>query len=156
MNHRERVVAAIHHQPVDRLPIDLGGMRSTGITAVAYHRLKKHLGITAGGTYVFDTGQQLAFVEEPIRQRFGLDVITLDGGLLDGWRDYTLPDGAVAKICASFLTEPDGEGGEYAVDRRGQRPDPRPAPASTLIALPHRRWLRLNRSRTWTILPGPL
>jgi uroporphyrinogen decarboxylase len=127
MNHRERVVAAIHHQPVDRLPIDLGGMRSTGITAVAYHRLKKHLGITEGGTYVFDTGQQLAFVEEPIRQRFGLDVITLDGGLLDGWRDYTLPDGAVAKICASFLTEPDGEGGEYAVDRRGQRTDHRPA-----------------------------
>lgn len=34
MNYRERVVAAFHHQPVDRLPVDLGGMRSTGIMAM--------------------------------------------------------------------------------------------------------------------------
>src|SRR5512138_913680 len=102
MNHRERVVAAIRHQPVDRLPVDLGGMRSTGIMAIAYDRLKKRLGIRERGTLVFDTGQQLAFVEEPVRQRFGCDVVILDGGLLDGWRDYTLPDGTPAKITASF------------------------------------------------------
>lgn len=127
MNHRERVTAAIRHQPVDRLPIDLGGMRSTGIAAVAYRRLKEHLGITSGETLVFDTGQQLAYVEEPVRRRFGLDVVILDGGLLEGWRDYVLPDGAPAKICANFLTEPDGEGGEYAVDWSGQRTAHRPA-----------------------------
>ena len=68
----------------DRLPVDLGGMRSTGIMAIAYDRLKKQLGISEGDLYVFDTGQQLAFVEEPIRQRFGCDVVILDGGLLDG------------------------------------------------------------------------
>ena len=84
MNHRERVVAAIRHQPVDRMPVDLGGMRSTGIMAVTYNRLKKHLGIEEGDIYVFDTGQQLAFVEEPIRQRFGCDVVILDGGLTAG------------------------------------------------------------------------
>lgn len=127
MNSRERVVAAIRHQPVDRLPVDMGGMRSTGIMAVAYDRLKKRLGITEGDLYVFDTGQQLAYVEAPIRQRFGCDVVILDGGLLDGWRDYILPDGTPAKICASFLTEPDGEGGEYAVDDRGNRTGHRPA-----------------------------
>ena len=57
MNHRERVVAAIRHQEADRLPVDLGGMRSTGIMAISYHALKKHLGITEGDTYVFDTMQ---------------------------------------------------------------------------------------------------
>ena len=44
MNSRQRVTAAIRHKPVDRLPIDLGGMRSTGILAVAYHRLTKKPG----------------------------------------------------------------------------------------------------------------
>ncbi len=127
MNHRERIVAAIRHQPVDRLPVDLGGMRSTGIMAIAYNRLKQRLGIAEGDIYVFDTGQQLAFVEDPIRQRFGCDVVILDGGLLDGWRDYTLPDGTPAKITASFRTEPDGEGGEYALDRGGRRTGHRPA-----------------------------
>lgn len=127
MNHRERVVAAFRHQPVDRLPVDLGGMRSTGIMAIAYNRWKKRLGIQEGDIYVFDTGQQLAFVEEPVRQRFGLDVVILDDGLLSGWRDYTLPDGTPSKICANFLTEPDGEGGEFSLDSRGVRTGHRPA-----------------------------
>jgi uroporphyrinogen decarboxylase len=127
MNHRERVIAAIRHQPVDRLPVDLGGMRSTGIMAIAYNRLKQRLNIQEGSIYVFDTGQQLAFVEEPVRQRFGCDVVILDDGMLDGWRDYTLPDGTPAKISASFRTEPDGEGGEYSLDGAGIRYGHRPA-----------------------------
>ena len=127
MNSRERVTAAIHHQPVDRLPVDLGGMRSTGIMAIAYQRLKDHLGIDAGGLYVFDTMQQLAYVEEPIRQRFGCDVVILDTGLLRGWRETTLPDGTPAKITSTFLTEPDGAGGEYALNAAGTRWGHRPA-----------------------------
>jgi uroporphyrinogen decarboxylase len=127
MNHRERVVAAVRRQPVDRLPFDLGGMRSTGIMAIAYNQLKQHLGIREGDLYVFDTGQQLAYVEEPVRQRLGCDVVILDGGLLAGWREYTLPDGAPAKICADFLTAPDGEGGEYALDDQGRPTGHRPA-----------------------------
>jgi len=126
MNHRERLIAAVRRQPVDRLPVDLGGMRSTGIMAVAYARLKKYLGIQSGDTYVFDTGQQLALVEDPVRHKFGLDVVIVDGGFVDGWRDYILPDGTPAKICASFITEPDGEGGEYALDPSGQRVSHRP------------------------------
>lgn len=127
MNHRERVVAAFRHQPVDRLPVDLGGMRSTGIMAVAYNRLKKLLGITGGDLLIYDTGQQLAYVEEPVLQHFGCDVIPLDGGLLNGWRDYTLVDGTPAKIDKTFLTEPDGEGGEYCVSKKGERLSHRPA-----------------------------
>ena len=127
MNHRERVVAAVHHRPVDRLPVDLGGMRSTGIAAVAYHQLKTRLGIQEGETRVFDTGQQLAYVEAPIRARFGLDVVILDLGLLRGWRPYTLPDGSPAQISANFITEPDGQGGAYSLDEDGRRAGHRPA-----------------------------
>ncbi|NLG97804.1 MAG: methyltransferase [Chloroflexi bacterium] len=126
MNHRERVVAAIRHQPVDRMPVDLGGMRSTGIMAIAYHQLKQRLGITEGELRIFDATQQLAYVEAPIRERFGCDVVILDLGLLQGWRDYTLPDGTPAKITAKFQTEPDGEGGEFSLDDQGRRVGHRP------------------------------
>jgi uroporphyrinogen decarboxylase len=127
MNHRERVVAAIRRQPVDRLPVDLGGMRSTGIMAIAYNQLKQRLNISGGDIYVFDTMQQLAYVEEPVRQRFGCDVVILDGGMIEGWRDYRLADGTPAKISANFRSEPDGEGGEYSLDSAGQRAQHRPA-----------------------------
>lgn len=127
MNHRERVTAAIRRQQPDRVPVDLGGMRSTGIMALAYARLKEYLGITEGDIYVYDTGQQLAQVEAPILERFGCDVVPLDAGLLVGWQPYTLPDGTPAKICADFRTEPDGEGGAYALDETGRRVSHRPA-----------------------------
>jgi uroporphyrinogen decarboxylase len=102
-------------------------MRSTGIMATAYAELKQHLGMTEGDLYVFDNLQQLAFVEEPIRKRFGCDVVCLDQGLLAGWRDYTLRDGTPAQIRADFRTEPDGDGGEYGLDAHGRRAWRRPA-----------------------------
>ena len=126
MNHRERVVAAIRHQEPDRLPVDLGGMRSTGIMAISYHALKKHLDINEGDIYVFDTMQQLAYVEAPIRERFGCDVLILDSGMIAGWKPYTLADGTPANISADFNTVPDGEGGEYALDATGRRVQHRP------------------------------
>ncbi|MFC1959524.1 uroporphyrinogen decarboxylase family protein [Chloroflexota bacterium] len=127
MNHRERVMAAIRHEEADRLPLDLGGMRSTGIMALSYADLKKHLGITEGDIYIFDTMQQLAYVEESIRERFGCDVLILDPGMIAGWKPYTMSDGRQAQISADFNTESDGEGGEYSLDETGRRVMHRPA-----------------------------
>ena len=45
MNSRERIRAALEHRPTDVLPIDFGGMRSTGISAIAYNKLLKRLGM---------------------------------------------------------------------------------------------------------------
>ncbi len=45
MTSRERVHAAVTHQEPDRVPIDLGGMRSSGIMAKAYSRLTNYLGL---------------------------------------------------------------------------------------------------------------
>ena len=44
MTSRERVLAAVAHKEPDRVPLDHGSMRSTGIMAIAYNRLKAHLG----------------------------------------------------------------------------------------------------------------
>jgi uroporphyrinogen decarboxylase len=46
---RERVLAAINHKEPDRVAVDFGGHRSSGIMAIAYARLKKYLGITSSG-----------------------------------------------------------------------------------------------------------
>ncbi len=69
MTSRERVRAAVMHQQPDRIPIDFGGMRSTGIMAVAYHRLKEHLGISGGETFVYDVTQNLAQPEPELQSR---------------------------------------------------------------------------------------
>ncbi|MBP1602076.1 MAG: hypothetical protein H6Q06_2227, partial [Acidobacteria bacterium] len=43
MNSRERVLTTLNHREPDRIPIDLSGHRSSGIAAIAYSRLRKHL-----------------------------------------------------------------------------------------------------------------
>ena len=77
MNSRERVLAAINHQESDRIPIDLGATPSSGISAIAYTNLKKHLGMTAGHTRIYDVVQQLAQPEEEILDYFGIDVVDI-------------------------------------------------------------------------------
>ena len=114
MTRRERVLCAISHREPDKVPLDLGAMRSTGITAVAYGNLKRYLGISAGSTDVYDVVQQLAQPEDPILDYFEGDVIDLGRAFLTAdadWKDFTLPDGSAAKIPAYAGFEPDGSGG---------------------------------------------
>jgi len=96
------------------VPIDLGGMRSTGITAMAYGNLKSCLGLTAGSIDVYDVIQQLAQPEDAILDYFEADVVDLGRAFLtadDDWRDFILPDGRAAKIPAYAGFESDGSGG---------------------------------------------
>lgn len=48
-------------------------MRSSGIQAIAYNRLKAHLGMAGGQTMMYDIVQQLAQPEMPVVERFRLD-----------------------------------------------------------------------------------
>ncbi len=105
MTSRERVLTALAHKEPDRVPIDFGGMRSTGIMAIAYNKLKSYLGIATGETRVYDTMQQLALPEPPILERFRVDVIDLNntlGRFPEEWKDWTLPDGSPAKVPIDF------------------------------------------------------
>jgi uroporphyrinogen decarboxylase len=109
-------LTAIAHKEPDRVPIDFGAMRSTGIMAIAYNKLKAHLGITSGETRVYDTMQQLALPEPPILERFHVDAIDLNntlGRFPEEWKDWTLPDGSPGKIPVGF--EPVREGGAWVV-----------------------------------------
>ena len=132
MTSRERVLKAIRHEEPDRLPIDFGGMASTGIMAIAYDRLKKHLGITNGEIRVVDMGQQLAEVEPEILSRFGVDVISSGNSLGEAaelWKPWKLPNGVDCKIPAGFDLRPDEENGGWLILENGM-PMHRMSPSS--------------------------
>ncbi|MBP8934050.1 MAG: methyltransferase [Candidatus Atribacteria bacterium] len=103
MKSRERVLTAINHQEPDRVAVDFGGHRSSGIMAIAYARLKKYLGITGGDIYVYDIPQQLAIIEPEVLDGFQVDVIELGRGFgleKEYWKEWQLPDGTPCKIPA--------------------------------------------------------
>lgn len=100
MTSRERVRMALRHQEPDKVPIDFGGMRSTGISAMAYNKLKEYLGIKGGVTKLYDIQQQLAEPELEIVDMMGGDVVQLHrlepsfGIKIDRWKPGKLPDGS--------------------------------------------------------------
>ena len=112
MTPRERIRRALAHEATDRLPIDLGGHRSSGISAIAYARLKKALGITSGAIYVYDMIQQLAIVEPLVAEALGTDVIELGRAFLrrdEEWRTWVLPDGTPCKIPVYIRVEKEND-----------------------------------------------
>ncbi len=116
MNSRERVLLAINHQEPDRVPIDLGGTRQSGIAAATYHQLKQLLGVRSR-TRVFDIFQMLAEVERPIQERFGADVVGLYrpsvafGIRNENWKPWQLFDGTPVEMPGGFdpVVEDDGD-----------------------------------------------
>lgn len=66
MDSRERVLAALNHKEPDRIPVDFGGHRSSGIAVQAYRKLREYLGLKPSKLYIYDFIQQLAFVEEDV------------------------------------------------------------------------------------------
>jgi uroporphyrinogen decarboxylase len=101
VTHRERVLRAFAHAQSDTVPIDFGGHRSSGIAAIAYARLRDHLGLPNRPIRVYDVIQQLAVVDEDVLARFGADAVEMGRGFATeaaDWRDWVLPDGTPCQI----------------------------------------------------------
>jgi uroporphyrinogen decarboxylase len=101
MTPRERVVSALNHKQPDRVPIDFSGHRSSGIHAIAYARLREHLGLPKRPVRVYDIIQQMAVVDEDILDLFGVDTIELGRAFAiedRWWRDWVLPDGTPCQV----------------------------------------------------------
>ncbi|MBN2376279.1 MAG: hypothetical protein JXD22_07755 [Sedimentisphaerales bacterium] len=105
MNSRERIIAAIEHREPDKVPVDMGATPSSGISAIAYTNLKKHLGMNFGHTRIYDVVQQLAQPEEKILEHFGIDVVDI-GRMFnerdDHWYDIQMADGQQAQYPTWF------------------------------------------------------
>ena len=112
MTSRERVLATLNHTEPDRIPIDLGAHRSSGIAAIAYHHLRKHLGLPEKPIRVYDMVQQLAIVDEDVLDLFGVDCIEMGRGFLledSDWKPWVLPDGTPCEIPGYIQLELQGE-----------------------------------------------
>ena len=101
MNSRERVLTALRHEQPDRVPLDSGGCSATTISAIAYNRLRNHLGIIGGSTAIYDVIQQLAMPESWYLEMFEVDVIDVTYAYCmdtTDWQDRILRDGSSGKI----------------------------------------------------------
>ena len=103
MNSRERILSAINHIQPDKVPIDLGSSTVTGISAIAYNNLKRHLKIESR-TRVFDVVQQLANVDMEVLDLLGVDALDINRVSTEGndWYDVELSDGSKAQYPSWF------------------------------------------------------
>ena len=116
MTPRNRVLAALHHEQPDRMPVDLSGHRSSGIAAIAYAKLRDYLGLEKRPIRVYDVQQQLAIVDDDVLDRFGVDTIEMGRGFaLDDsdWADWVLPDGTPCQLPA--WVQPEREANRWVI-----------------------------------------
>jgi uroporphyrinogen decarboxylase len=90
MTGRECVLAAVHHQEPERLPVDFGG-RHTTMHARAHQALKRHLGLDDRPEVFRQFWLQTVEVDPRLNLRLGGDVAAFCTGKPDAW-DMRLQD----------------------------------------------------------------
>ena len=116
MKSRERVLASLNHREPDRVPVDLSGHRSSGISSIAYPKLRAALGLEPRTVDVYDPLQQLAICHDDVLDRFGVDTVELGRAFCDEdkwWADWTLPDGTPCRMPVWAL--PEAAGAEWVM-----------------------------------------
>ena len=121
MNSRERVLNSIEHKQPDRIPFDFGGTSVTGISAMAYNKLKRELGVNSP-TRVYDVVQQLAMVDWQVINSFGTDVLDINRIFMEdmGWHTVILGDGSSGEYPDWFNPERSADGGFVVRDHFGK------------------------------------
>ena len=84
-------MSALNHQEPDRVPIDLGSTKNTGMTLPAYEALKKHLGYPQK-TVVMNKALQLAQMDDAVLERLQVDTRGIMLGSPDLQADKDLGD----------------------------------------------------------------
>ena len=126
---RDRIKKVLNHQEADRIPLDLGSMRSSGIAAIAYNNLKNKMGLNNSLPKMYDFIQQLAYPDEEILKIFSIDVIDAGRAFLNSghdWKEWTLNDGSKCLIPKYLNIETDEDETVYLLDinntRLGKKP----------------------------------
>ncbi len=105
---RSHVLYSLQHTQPDRVALDFGGHRSSGIAALAYPKLRRALGLPPKPIRVYDVIQQLAIIDEDVLDLLGVDTIELGRGFaLDeaDWAEWVLPDGTSCQVPAWSVPE---------------------------------------------------
>ena len=124
MTSRERVLSAIAHKQPDRVPVDMGATPSSGISAIAYSNLLKHLGRTELPVQIYDVVQQLAQPDMSIIDQFGIDVLDIGRTFNlqpSDWQETILANGDKALYPAWFNPVFQPNGSYHCYDTDGKR-----------------------------------
>ena len=124
MTSRERILAAINHQQTDRVPVDLSATPSSGISAIAYSNLVKHIGREDLSVQIYDVVQQLAQPDLSILDQFGVDVLDIGrtfNDLPSDWRSVTMANGGAAFYPKWFKPTLMPDGSYQTYDDDGKR-----------------------------------
>lgn len=122
MTSRERVLSAIDHVEPDRVPVDFGSTPSSGISATAYARLAKKMGMASSKVRVYDVVQELAEPENWALDRFGVDAVDLGRTFNTDdakWYDTTLAGDVHAQYPRWFQPERASDGSLVAANPDG-------------------------------------
>jgi uroporphyrinogen-III decarboxylase len=118
LSSRERVVRVLNHQPVDRVPVDLGGGGQSGAQVSVVAKLRRALGLGKPGerVKVIEPYQMLGEVAGDLRQRLGIDVVNLPnprnmfGFANTDWKPWRTFDGTDVLVPGKFNTTPEVNG----------------------------------------------
>jgi len=124
MTSRERILAAINHQQPDRVPVDLSATPSSGISAIAYSNLIKHIGRQELPVQIYDVVQQLAQPDMTILDQFGVDVLDIGRAFNtqpSDWSPIMMANGANAFYPKWFQPTRMDDGSYQTYDCDGKR-----------------------------------
>jgi hypothetical protein len=122
MNSRERFIAALNHQSVDKVCVDFGGTIVTGVSAVAVSRLRQHL--LNDKNYrvkVIEPYLMLGELDDQLIKALEIDIDiekvsppqTLFGFENKDWKPFTLWDGTEVLVSSDFNVTPAPDGGWF-------------------------------------------
>ena len=124
MKSRERVIAAINHKQPDKVPVDMSATPSSGISAIAYSNLLRHIGRSDLPVLIYDVVQQLAQPDQIILNRFGVDVLDIGRTFNEkpaDWYSVNLANGAPALYPVWFHPSIQPDGSYLTFDNDGKR-----------------------------------
>jgi hypothetical protein len=145
MTGRERVLKALNYEPVDRVPVDLGGTVTSGAQVSVVAKLRQALGLDkampfasqneAMGVKIIDPYQMLGEVAVDLLEILGIDVVNLPGpknhfGFENtDWKPWKTFDGTNVLVPEKFNIEPEPNGdilqypqGDKSVPASGRMP----------------------------------
>jgi hypothetical protein len=117
MTSRDRLQAAITHQPLDRVCVDFGATGVTGIAASIVSKLRARLlGDPSYRVHVTEPYQMLGEVDDELRKALGVDVVGVSartnmfGFENRGWKPFRLFDGTDVLVPENFNVTVDDKG----------------------------------------------
>jgi hypothetical protein len=137
MTGRERVLKALNYEPVDRVPVDLGGTLGTGAHVSVIANLRRALGLDKPGTpvKVVEPYQMLGEVATDLREMLAIDLVNLPGpknhfGFANtNWKPWRTFDGTDVLVPDKFNIGPEPNGdihqypqGDKSVPASGRMP----------------------------------